>query len=171
MLHTCISTSSNIHCFFESDWMHLNGPPLGILRTLSRGRLAASQRSPPPLLIKAAQQCLCLLCITTRARARDVLGSERVTILRLRRRTPPPPPRVPAARTAERPGSVQRRGRIGKPDAGAGSPDPMPGAGCRGIAVKGARTGTDQPLHRRAAFTPPPPSRVTVAWAAEHSGR
>ena len=63
----------------------------------------------------------------TRARA-GCLGTERVSILRLRRRSPPPPPRVPAALAAARFGSVPRRGRNDGPRAGrAGSLDPMPG--------------------------------------------
>ena len=104
--------------------MHLNGPPLGILRTLSRGRLAASQRSPSSAILnKAAQYCLCLFWITTRARARGMsrvgAGNNTTTTPSTASATAPGPRgtgrgaiRVGAAPRAEQRAVSRRRGRL-----------------------------------------------------------
>ena len=98
----------------------------------------------------------------TRARA-GCHGTERVSILRLRRRLPPPPPRVPAALAAARFGSVPRRGRNDGPRAGGrGRLTSSPGRVPKGDGWE-LRSGD------RSASSPPHPVRTT-ATVSGHRG-
>ena len=157
--YVCKRSAHVQKCGFQDPactvWMHLNGPPLGILRTLSRGRLAASQRSPSSA-VEQGSSTMSVLTLDYYSRVRaGCLGSERVIILRLRRRPPPPPPRVPAALAAVRLGSVPRRGRNARPGAGAGLLDLMPGPSTEGLRLRAQDRGpvslfaVEPPLHHR----------------------